>query len=164
MSTVFYGYRIKKQDLWPTVDKIKKFYKEKSPFYDGLAEIACVEDQTERMTWDKEEVLINEYAGTKEARLVELQFFEFEDHYVFRVLERGYFFANNSEQFALESVWYDNRTDDDWDEMQKHREAVDEIDDMISRGHSFEVTIVQRMDVRMYIRSKVFADRDKQAA
>lgn len=134
LSTVMYCYRIPKSKLWEFVEQMREFYLHNS----GKARYA-------RILWASSEEpdgykIFQEYIANRENH-IELQLFDFGNDWIFRVLEQGYLFMNSLEQFSVESVFYDDRTEVP-EECEVNKEFVDQIDELVSCQRYFLVNVV----------------------
>lgn len=102
MSTKMYNYRISKQEFWAFTKDCQEFYLENHPIYQILITAISKDDYiTFSGRLDK---LFPKWA-------VDLQLFDEGETYLIRVLENGYFFMKNADEWLIERVTYDNRTD-----------------------------------------------------
>lgn len=103
MSITMYAYKIKRRDFWPFMGTIRTLYREKHPAFGlKLKEDALPKDSTDALAIvDNAMKMFRGYGGTIGS---EVELFELNDkQYLFRVLERTYFFL---EQLKLhEAEW-----------------------------------------------------------
>lgn len=153
MSIVFYGFRIKKSDFWPTVMKVRDFYA--LNFSSGLKNIeeeaqkaaAYPEYMTQlrEKMWDKEIAkTLHKYFGCR------LQIFDpGDDSYYLRVLEQGWLFQNSFEgqQWPLEGYNVDTRSDSDDGEEERCKYVMDVLNPMIESGRYLLFDVLTESDI-----------------
>lgn len=136
MSTVLYAYKVHKSDFWNVFDDIREYYKSNYIIL-GALKAAKNEGYFDTMKMLKS-FFAEETINRQDTRL---QLFDFEDCWIFRVLEPGYYFMNNSHEFNIELIQYDNRTDVP-PEDKPNELIADQIDMMIDSGHYFLVPLI----------------------
>lgn len=101
MSTVMYCYKINKDDWWEFFGKMRNHYINESV----TMKLA--------MAYQKEESGHDFWKFCQDdENHISVQLFDFNDDWIFRVLETGYYFANKHKELFSElgEVFYDNRT------------------------------------------------------
>lgn len=147
MSTVFYGYRIKKRDFWSFLDKVRTEYKRDSL---SLLRVQVLYKAIISETIKYHEAL-TDLKKNEEVTVVRLQLFDRGNYFYFRVLECGYYFMNRHEEWSeVEPVFYDSRTDIP-PEHKKNRKIVDWIDNEIRQRHYFIAHIVDYEDMSRWL-------------
>ena len=165
MSTVFYGYRIKKTDWWNAYQAIRKEYwhGEKSAtavLFREMEKKNVTAGAGKRIDGlDESDEIFNKLHEWLDA---EIQLFEFGDDYIFRVLERGWFFANSVEgmKLPITEVFVDTRTDwpkeIDVAEQTRLLDIVDEIDEKIRQHEYVIASIVSLEELKRQYFDRVF--------
>jgi hypothetical protein len=143
-----YCYRVDKAKLWEVVDQVRAWYEKESAVYYLLGKYR--EDRTSQESWKKAHEL-----ARNQQNHVELQLFDEGESWLFRVLEQGYSFMNHYEkmEWGVHPVFYDDRSDMP-EEWETNYETTEWLDDLISKGHYFMVSIVDqnRLDSYFLIR------------
>lgn len=147
MSTVFYGYRIGKESLWPFTKRMREFYLDEHPT--ARVHLTIGEDAS----WEKRYAhfqALKSHGWFDAWPSVELQLFDFGGSWIFRVLERGHQFGN---AFAdgrfpeVEPVWLDTRSDgQSEEEVAELKPIVDRVEVMIRERHYFLWPVVNEQD------------------
>jgi hypothetical protein len=145
MSTVMYAFRIKKDDWWDFASKAKEFYIETGLVSKGLANLrnGPAKSRQKFNTLRSSLDLLLEIDGA------ELQVFdENEEHYLFRVLEKGYRFMNNFQKmdWPIHPVFYDNRADVP-EEDEANEKVADWLDEEIQHHRYFIYPLVAKNDL-----------------
>lgn len=145
MSTVFYGYRVPKKNIWKMLKKVKELY-----LYDSRS-FRCLDDETYKnylaaQKSDDPEKL-KSYIRLREFWQVNIQLFDISNsEYIFRVLEHGYYFENvihtKLNRLGVKSFFLDTRVGEGSSPIKKTRKLVDEIDLMIREGEYFIYPVV----------------------
>lgn len=132
MSTVMHCYKIPKTSRWDLFDKVISHYVENSIIL-KLAEVYRKEESAYKY-W--------QFCNDSENH-VSFQLFDFEPDWIFRVLERGYYFANNHAKLfpELGEVFYDDRTDIP-PEHEANEVITDKIDEMVRNKRYFMIPII----------------------
>ena len=151
MSTVFYGYKVETQNLWEVLDRIRDYYKRVHFIYRIKVDRNEKDLEDENIRKEFLESLRNmlfkkEFADNVN---VDLQLFNFDDFYIFRILESGYQFMNSGYKAvtldypdSIYPVFYDDRTDIPDNDLE-NKVLVDEIDGLVRQKHYFMVSIVE---------------------
>ena len=151
MGTVFYGYKVEKQNLWEVIDRIREYYRRVHFIYRIKVDqnLKNLEDENVRNEFLSELQKMLYRKDFQNQVDVDLQLFDFDDHYIFQVLEAGYQFMNNGyeaitkdDRSLLEPVFYDNRADIPESDLD-NEVIVDEIDKLIRQRKYFIVSIVE---------------------
>ncbi len=132
MSTVMHCYRINKTNWWNFFDKMRDHYIENSITI-KLAR-AYQKEESNRDFW--------KFCRDSENH-VSVQLFDFDDDWIFRVLESGYYFANKHRELfpGLEEVSYDDRTDIP-PENEANEAIADRIDVLMKQKRYFVAYII----------------------
>lgn len=148
MSTVMYCYKVRREDWWEFAAKLRKFYHESNILLKVIHASAgkSVEDiqaaRNKWLEWFRDRHFAEEYSS-------QVQLFELDDeHYLFRVLERGYRFMNNYEKrgWPVEPVVYDNRTDVPLKD-EANEQTAEWMDERIQQRQYFLWPLVDKHDI-----------------
>lgn len=139
MGIRLYLYEIAIDDWWQFIDDVNRLYLTDSPMAIVMTEL----NKTKQYG-----VMIKLLGNTQYQ--VDIQRFEYDGVYLFRVLEAGYFFMNNfQERFPyLKTHFYDNHSDID-EEMEREAKYVDIIDDTIKIRHYMIYPVIDETSFRM---------------
>lgn len=144
MSVVFYGYRIPKNEWWDFSERVRNFYKKNSILFKKYVVLGQDIGTNNLATYyDKVTKNIKE-------EIVEIQLFDIDNDYVFRVLESGYFFMNNHlkiiDGYTVSLVYYDGRSDVS-EEEEANLPLIDVLDQQITDRKYFIYSVVSDEDL-----------------
>ena len=147
MSTVMYCYKVSKDQWWEVFDLIKNYY------FENHRGFKIVRNLSDKIT--KEDLLFHQAYNTLEDLDLscEIQIFEIENEYYFRVLEDGYFFMNNRSKIApgkFLDCFYDDRTDI-LPEEEKNLSISEKIDALIKNRHYFVSYVLKVRELQNYL-------------
>ena len=152
MSTTFFLYSFKKESMFELFSHIKQFYHEHH-ISRGWINHYFKKCQTRDEVDDKAMVFKKEwyFRIKEEFGFAELQVFEMDNHWYFRVLESNYFFMKQFEKqgWDITPVFYDDRTD----ECNATLEALsNELDQLIQRDHYLVYPLVSDDDWNAWLK------------
>jgi len=152
VSTVMYAYRIRQRDFWDFAMALRAAYHRESwlrkLFIRELVKVLAKEATPEE-SYETVKHLLSSQA-LKDAT-VRLQVFPINQEYLlFRVLENGYFFLNQHEDWpVVRPCFYDDRSDVSPRER-RNLKFADRMDEMIREGRYFIFQVISEHDIQRW--------------
>lgn len=165
---IFYGYKIKRKEFWPFVHSVRQYYKQYHLMFNlRLNDIYKVVDEDSA---NKAYEVIMQLLNTPQLKNnggAEIEIFEWStQEYIFRVLERSYFFRDShaKEKWPLTEIIYDE-TLGVLPELLLNRKYVEFVDDKIIKQEYFITPIFTRDDLNWhydwkYLQSKPWENHE----